>query len=64
MRHLFWERSGSAGDFFPALIVANLVFLAFLPVAAASYHWFEKRFLAYRRHYLRAPAAEATAAAH
>jgi peptidoglycan/LPS O-acetylase OafA/YrhL len=64
LRNLFWERSGNAGDFFPALIVANLAFLAFLPVAAASYHWFEKRFLVYRKPYLRVPVAQATAAAH
>ena len=64
MRHMFWDRSGSAADFFPALLVASLAFLLFLPVAAASYHWFEKRFLAYRRPYLRAPAGEAAAAAH
>jgi peptidoglycan/LPS O-acetylase OafA/YrhL len=64
MRHLFWERSGSADDFFPALVVANLAFIAFLPVAAASYLWFERRFLVYRKPYLRAPAQEAAAAAH
>jgi peptidoglycan/LPS O-acetylase OafA/YrhL len=63
MRHLFWERAGSADDFFPALIVANLAFLALLPAAAFSYHYFEKRFLAYRKHYLRAPVVEAAAAA-
>ncbi len=37
--------------------VATLAFIAFLPVAGLSYHYFEKRFLAYRRHYL-LPAAE------
>ena len=33
-----------------------------LPVAALSYNYFEKRFLVYRRRYLRAPATEAAAA--
>ena len=59
MRHLFWERTGHADDFFPALIVANIAFLAFLPVAALSYEYFEKRFLVYRKPYLREPAAAA-----
>jgi peptidoglycan/LPS O-acetylase OafA/YrhL len=62
MRHLFWDRSGSAGDFYVAFVIANLAFVAFLPVAAASYIFFEKRFLAYRRPYLRAPIGEAAAA--
>ena len=38
---------------------ANVAFVAFLPVAGLSYSIFEKRFLAYRKHYLRAPAAAA-----
>ncbi len=63
MRHLFWERGGDTGNFFFALVVANLAFLAFLPVAAASYHFFERRFLAYRKHYLRTPVAHAAAVA-
>jgi peptidoglycan/LPS O-acetylase OafA/YrhL len=63
MRNLLWERTGDPGDFYVALIAANLAFLAFLPVAGLSYVYFEKRFLAYRRHYLRAPVAEAAAAA-
>jgi len=62
LRNIFWESSGSAADFFPALIAANLAFLAFLPAAAFSYHYFEKRFLAYRKHYLRAPVVEAAVA--
>jgi len=56
MRHLFWERSGSPEDFYVALIVATLAFLAFVPMAGLSYTYFEKRFLAYRRPYLDAPA--------
>lgn len=56
MRHLFWERTGSPEDFYVALIVATLAFLAFVPVAGLSYTYFEKRFLAYRRPYLDAPA--------
>ena len=62
MRQLFWDRIGSADNFFAALLVANLAFLAFLPVAAVSYVYFEKIFLAYRRPYLRAPICEAAAA--
>lgn len=62
MRNLFWERQGSAGDFYIAFVVANLAFLAFLPVAAASYTYFERKFLAYRRPYLRAPIGERAAA--
>jgi rhamnosyltransferase len=54
MRSMFWDRQGSADDFYLAFAVANLAFLAFLPVAAASYVFFEKRFLIYRRPYLRA----------
>jgi peptidoglycan/LPS O-acetylase OafA/YrhL len=61
MRHMFWDRIGSPGDFYAAFIVANFAFLAFLPVAAASYIYFEKIFLAYRRPYLRAPLGEAAA---
>jgi peptidoglycan/LPS O-acetylase OafA/YrhL len=53
LRHLCWEQQGSADNFLLALIVANLAFLAFLPIPATSYHSFEKRFLAYRKHYLR-----------
>jgi len=62
MRNLFWDRVGSADNFYVALIVANLAFVAFLPVAAASYIYFEKIFLAYRRPYLRAPVGAAAAA--
>jgi peptidoglycan/LPS O-acetylase OafA/YrhL len=53
MRNLFWERHGSPSDFYVAFAIANLAFLAFLPIAGASYSYFEKRFLAYRRSYLR-----------
>ena len=63
LRYLFWDTPGSTNWFFPALLAANLAFLAFLPVAAFSYHYFEKRFLAYRRHYLLPPAAQAEAIA-
>lgn len=59
LRNLCWERAGSPGDFYVALIAANVAFVAFLPVAGLSYSIFEKRFLAYRKHYLRAPAAAA-----
>lgn len=62
LRHVFWERAGSADHFFLALIAANLAFLAFLPLAAVSYNCFEKRFLKYRRHYLRDPVAQAAPA--
>lgn len=62
LRNIFWEHSGSADNFFVALIAANLAFLAFLPVAGLSYHYFERRFLVYRRRYLRQPAAAAATA--
>lgn len=58
LRNLFWDRAGSADNFFIALIAANLAFVAFLPVAGLSYNYFEKYFLAYRRRYLREPAAQ------
>ena len=63
LRNIFWDRAGSADNFFIALIVANLAFVAFLPVAGLSYNYFEKFFLAYRRRYLREPAVEAEPAA-
>jgi peptidoglycan/LPS O-acetylase OafA/YrhL len=59
LRSFVWERHGHDDDFYLAFAVANLAFLAFLPVAAISYVCFEKRFLIYRRPYLRAPAHEA-----
>jgi peptidoglycan/LPS O-acetylase OafA/YrhL len=59
LRNIFWDHTGSADNFFLALIAANLAFLAFVPVAGLSYNYFEKRFLVYRRHYLREPAAQA-----
>jgi len=52
---LRWLCSDQVGDpeyFFPALLVATIAFLAFLPVAALSYNRFEKAFLAYRKPYL------------
>jgi hypothetical protein len=61
MRNLFWERHGSPGDFYIAFAIANVAFLAFLPVAGASYTYFEKRLLAYRQPYLRSPIGERAA---
>jgi len=58
LRNVFWDHA-SIGNFYLALIVANLAFLAFLPVAGLSYNYFEKFFLAYRRRYLREPAIAA-----
>jgi peptidoglycan/LPS O-acetylase OafA/YrhL len=63
LRNLFWERQGRPGDFYIAFVIANLAFLVFLPVAGAAYTYLEKRFLAYRRPYLRAPIGERAAAA-
>jgi rhamnosyltransferase len=63
LRNIFAERSGSAGDFYAMLIAATLAFVAFLPVAGVSYTYFEKRFLAYRKHYLRPPLAQVAAPA-
>jgi peptidoglycan/LPS O-acetylase OafA/YrhL len=62
LRNVFWDPA-SIGNFYLALIVANLAFLAFLPVAGLSYNYFEKFFLAYRRRYLREPAIAAEPAA-
>ena len=62
LRNLFWEYDGASNNFFIALIVANLAFLAFLPVARFSYNNFEKRFLVYRRPYLREPITQAAPA--
>ena len=53
---MFSGTTQAAGNFYLALIVANLAFLAFLPVAGLSYRLFEKIFLVYRRRYLREPA--------
>ncbi|MGE0562918.1 MAG: acyltransferase family protein [Pseudolabrys sp.] len=53
LRHYFWGREGSADDFYVAWLAATLAFIAFLPVAALSYEFFEKRFLAFRKPYLR-----------
>ena len=55
LRDLFWNDTGSATYFFPMLLLATVAFLAFVPVAGLSYEHFEKRFLIYRRHYLREP---------
>jgi peptidoglycan/LPS O-acetylase OafA/YrhL len=61
LRNMFWNTDGSDNNFYIVLLGANVAFIAFLPVAALSYTYFEKRFLVYRRPYLRAPAAEAAA---
>jgi peptidoglycan/LPS O-acetylase OafA/YrhL len=62
MRHAFWGRIGSASDFYIAWPIATLAFIAFLPVAAMSYTFFEKRFLAFRKPYLRERVAAAQTA--
>jgi peptidoglycan/LPS O-acetylase OafA/YrhL len=62
LRHIFWGKTGSAGDFYVAWLVATLAFIAFLPVAAMSYTLLEKRFLAFRKPYLRSRPAAAPAA--
>ena len=64
LRNVFWDAQGNAGNFYIALIAANAAFLAFLPVAAFSYIYFEKRFLVYRRRYLRKPVTSARPDAH
>ncbi|HXD45665.1 MAG TPA: acyltransferase [Pseudolabrys sp.] len=61
LRNYFWTGDGTANNFYLALIGANVAFFCFLPVAALSYNYFEKRFLVWRRPYLRAPAAGAVA---
>lgn len=61
LRNIFWDRIGSADNFFIALAGASIAFVAFLPVAGFSYNYFEKIFLAYRRPYLREPEVEAAA---
>jgi peptidoglycan/LPS O-acetylase OafA/YrhL len=53
LHHLFRDRIGHVGDFYVMLLMATATFLAFLPVAALSYNYLEKRFLGYRRPYLR-----------
>ena len=62
LRNYFWTADGTGNNFYVAWIGANVAFVCFLPVAALSYNYFEKRFLVWRRPYLRAPAAEAVAA--
>jgi peptidoglycan/LPS O-acetylase OafA/YrhL len=62
MRNLFWERQGSAENFYVAFAIANVAFVAFLPIAAASYVSFERRFLVFRKPYLRAPIGKRAAA--
>jgi peptidoglycan/LPS O-acetylase OafA/YrhL len=62
LRNIFWTTDGTGNNFYLALIGANIAFVCFLPVAALSYNYFEKRFLVYRRPYLRAPTAAAVAA--
>jgi peptidoglycan/LPS O-acetylase OafA/YrhL len=62
LRNYFWTTDGSGNNFYVAWIGANIAFVCFLPVAAFSYRYFERRFLVYRRPYLRAPAAAAVMA--
>lgn len=52
LRWLLSDAVGRPEYFFPALLVATIAFLAFLPVAALSYNRFEKAFLLRRRPYL------------
>lgn len=52
LRWVFANQVGSPEYFFLTLLIATLAFLAFLPIAALSYNYFEKAFLAYRRPYL------------
>ncbi|MDI3469688.1 MAG: Acyltransferase 3 [Pseudolabrys sp.] len=63
LRHVFFTQVGTRSDFYAAWLVATLAFVAFLPVAAMSYIYFERRFLAYRRPYLRARSDPADAVA-
>ena len=62
LRNYFWTTDGSGNNFYVAWIGANIAFVCFLPVAAFSYRYFERRFLVYRRPYLRAPVAVAVMA--
>lgn len=59
LRNYFWTADGTGNNFYVAWIGANVAFVCFLPVAALSYNYFEKRFLVYRRPYLRAAAPDA-----
>lgn len=56
---LIGDRVGNADNFWWALPFATVCFLAFLPVAGASYTYFEKWFLRFRLPYLKAPASTA-----
>ena len=62
LRNYFWNTDGTGNDFYVAWIGANVAFVCFLPVAALSYKYFEKRFLVYRRPYLRAAVPDAVIA--
>ena len=62
LRNYFWTTDGTGNDFYVAWIGANVAFVCFLPVAALSYKYFEKRFLVYRRPYLRAVVPDAVIA--
>lgn len=62
LRNYFWTADGTGNNFYVAWIGANVAFVCFLPVAALSYNYFEKRFLVYRRPYLRAAAPDAVIA--
>lgn len=63
LRTLFWDRAGSTDNFYIALAIATVAFVAFLPVAGMSYAYFETRFFKYRKRYLREPVGETAAAA-
>ena len=62
LRNYFWTTDGTGNNFYVAWIGANVAFVCFLPVAALSYNYFEKRFLVYRRPDLRAAAPDAVIA--
>ena len=62
LRNYFWTTDGTGNNFYVAWIGANVAFVCFLPVAALSYKYFEKRFLVYRRPYLRAVVPDAVIA--
>ena len=62
LRNIFWDSSGSSSYFFIALAIGTLAFIAFLPVAGLSYTYFERRFLVYRKRYLREPVTQAAPA--
>jgi peptidoglycan/LPS O-acetylase OafA/YrhL len=52
LRYLFAEEVGSGAYFWPAMVVVIAGFIAFLPIPAASYEYFEKPMMRFRRRYL------------